>query len=159
VSRSRVASVGPPARQLGRLGTLRLAINALHAARHHRAAVRAVFDDLTVMIRLVRAWATREYGAIPWKTIALATGALAYFLDPFDLVPDFLPAVGYVDDVTVIGLVVASIRHDVERFVQWETERKAEAVDGSVTYARAGRTFQTTAHGEWRTRNGKLGTV
>jgi uncharacterized membrane protein YkvA (DUF1232 family) len=39
-----------------------------------------------------------------------------------DLVPDFIPGLGYLDDVTVIGFVMNSIRKDVDRFKFWETE-------------------------------------
>jgi uncharacterized membrane protein YkvA (DUF1232 family) len=131
VSQPRAASAVPPVNRLTRSGTLRLATSALDRARQHHAALRAVFDDLGNMIRLVRAWASREYGAIPWKTIALATGALVYFLDPLDVVPDFVPVVGYLDDVTVIGFVVSSIRGDIERFVEWEARQRAVVVGGS----------------------------
>ena len=36
---------------------------------------------------------------------ALIIGALIYFINPFDLVPDFIPFVGFVDDMTIIALV------------------------------------------------------
>jgi uncharacterized membrane protein YkvA (DUF1232 family) len=36
---------------------------------------------------------------------ALIIGALIYFIDPFDLVPDVIPFVGFLDDMAVIGFV------------------------------------------------------
>lgn len=36
-------------------------------------------------------------------------GALAYFLLPFDAIPDFLPAVGFTDDLGTIAAAVASV--------------------------------------------------
>lgn len=36
---------------------------------------------------------------------ALIIGALLYFINPFDLVPDIAPIVGFLDDMGVIGLV------------------------------------------------------
>ena len=46
--------------------------------------------------------------------IAAATAALLYFINPFDLMPDYLPFVGFLDDIVVvkacIGLIQAEIK-------------------------------------------------
>ena len=42
------------------------------------------------------------------KAQAIAIGALLYFINPFDLIPDFTP-LGYVDDLGVITIAIASI--------------------------------------------------
>ncbi len=39
----------------------------------------------------------------------LAIGALLYFLNPIDLIPDTTPAVGYLDDYAVLTMVVARL--------------------------------------------------
>lgn len=98
----------------------RLAIQAVRKAEKNKAAICKVWDDLLTLIRLVRAWARREYTVVPWQTLIAATAALIYFVNPFDLIPDFLQVVGFVDDATFIALVVAAIRDDLERFHQWE---------------------------------------
>ncbi len=36
---------------------------------------------------------------------ALIVGTLAYFINPFDIIPDMIPFVGFVDDLTIIALV------------------------------------------------------
>lgn len=37
-------------------------------------------------------------------------GALAYFVMPFDMVPDFLPLVGFADDASILAAAIASVR-------------------------------------------------
>jgi uncharacterized membrane protein YkvA (DUF1232 family) len=59
------------------------------------------------------------------KPIALAIAALIYFLSPIDLIPDPLPVVSYIDDVAVIGFVVASIYTDLNNFRGWKESRRA----------------------------------
>jgi uncharacterized membrane protein YkvA (DUF1232 family) len=103
-----------------RASAVRLVVEAAHRARVHRAAVRAIVDDIGNLGRLVGAWAAGEYTRIPWRTIAAATAALAYFVDPLDLIPDAVPLAGFLDDAAVISMVVASIRRDIERFQRWE---------------------------------------
>ena len=78
------------------------------------------------LIRLVRAYVKGDYREVSWETVALAIGALLYFLSPVDLIPDVIPVVGYVDDAAVIGFVVASIYTDLNNFRDWEASQKAQ---------------------------------
>ena len=82
-------------------------------------------DDLPALVRLVRAWATGTYTEIPWRSMALVLGALVYFVNPMDAIPDPFPGVGFIDDVSVIAFVVGAVRSDVLRFVRWEKERRS----------------------------------
>ena len=45
----------------------------------------------------------------PWYAKALAAGVVAYALSPIDLIPDFIPVVGYLDDLIIVpaGLALA----------------------------------------------------
>ena len=42
----------------------------------------------------------------PWYAKWLAAGTLAYALSPIDLIPDFIPVLGYVDDLLVLPVAV-----------------------------------------------------
>lgn len=99
---------------------LRLTASVLEKANQHRAELHTAWEDLLGLVRLVRAWARGEYRKVTWKTVAVAAGALLYFLNPFDAIPDFLPAVGFLDDASMIALVVASLRGEVQKFLEWE---------------------------------------
>lgn len=101
----------------------KLAAQAAEKAQKNKAALQKVWDDLLTLTRLLRAWARREYTTVPWQTLVAVAAALIYFLNPFDLIPDFLPTLGLVDDATLIGLVVASIGEDLAQFREWESKR------------------------------------
>lgn len=58
------------------------------------------------------------------QTILWAIAAIIYFVNPFDVIPDFIPVVGYVDDSTVIAFVINSIRKDLDDFLKWERSKK-----------------------------------
>ena len=47
--------------------------------------------------------------------IAIA-GALAYVVLPIDIIPDFIPGVGFIDDIFVVGIVMKSISDEIERY-------------------------------------------
>lgn len=54
---------------------------------------------------------------VPWYAKALAMAVAGYALSPIDLIPDFIPVVGYLDDLIIVPLgimaVVALIPADV----------------------------------------------
>ena len=82
--------------------------------------IRKFVEDLKVLIRLVRAWANGSYKDVPVTTIILAVTAIIYFVAPLDLIPDWIPVVGYLDDATVVAFVVYSTKSDLEKFRVWE---------------------------------------
>jgi uncharacterized membrane protein YkvA (DUF1232 family) len=45
----------------------------------------------------------------PWYARALAAVVVAYALSPFDLIPDFVPVLGYLDDLVVVPLGIALV--------------------------------------------------
>jgi uncharacterized membrane protein YkvA (DUF1232 family) len=70
------------------------------------------------MLRQLKAWARtvkRDVHALwlaahdprtPWYAKALALGVAAYALSPIDLIPDFIPVLGYLDDVILLPLAI-----------------------------------------------------
>lgn len=53
----------------------------------------------------------------------IAISALAYFILPFDAIPDFIPIVGYTDDAGVIAAALLKIRSEItEKHVQQAEE-------------------------------------
>ena len=42
----------------------------------------------------------------PWYAKALALGIAAYALSPIDLIPDFIPVVGYLDEIILLPLAI-----------------------------------------------------
>lgn len=45
----------------------------------------------------------------PWYAKVLAAAVVAYALSPFDLIPDFIPVIGYLDDLIIVPLGIAAV--------------------------------------------------
>lgn len=59
----------------------------------------------------VTLWFAGKHAATPWYAKALGVFVVAYALSPIDLIPDFIPVLGYVDDVLLLpGLIWLTIR-------------------------------------------------
>ena len=82
-------------------------------------------DSLRLFIRIINAYTSKEYTYVPWKTICLIVAGLIYFIYPVDLIPDFIPVSGLIDDVALIAWIYESIQDDIENFLEWEKTSKS----------------------------------
>jgi uncharacterized membrane protein YkvA (DUF1232 family) len=97
-------------------------------ARSHGARLDQVLGDFQDLLRLVRAYASGHYRRVPWTSLVTALAAVIYFVNPFDVIPDFLAGVGFLDDATVIAFCLGSLRKDLGAFLDWEkADGQAEA--------------------------------
>ena len=62
---------------------------------------------------------------VPWYAKALAGLVVAYALSPIDLIPDFIPVLGYLDDLILIPLGVLAVRAMVAGEVMDECRLRA----------------------------------
>ncbi len=53
-------------------------------------------------------------GATPLYVKAVLMGALAYFIVPSDVIPDFIAGLGYTDDASVLAAAIAAVRHGLK---------------------------------------------
>jgi uncharacterized membrane protein YkvA (DUF1232 family) len=51
-------------------------------------------------------------------------GALGYLILPLDIVPDLLPIIGYVDDLSALGLALASVAGSIDDDVKRKAKNK-----------------------------------
>jgi len=54
-------------------------------------------------------WLAMRHPSVPWAVKALAMLAAAYVLSPIDLIPDFIPVLGLLDEFILLPLVVGVI--------------------------------------------------
>ncbi|HEY3295194.1 MAG TPA: DUF1232 domain-containing protein [bacterium] len=55
---------------------------------------------------------------MPWVTVSAITAALLYFVSPLDVIPDFIPGIGWMDDALVISLAISVARMDLRRYIK-----------------------------------------
>jgi len=77
--------------------------------------------------QLLTLWFARLHPDTPWYAKALAVLVAAYAFSPIDLIPDFIPVIGYLDDVIVVPLGIWLALRLIPRHVLEESRRKADA--------------------------------
>ena len=64
---------------------------------------------------------------MPWYAKALAAFVVAYALSPIDLIPDFIPVVGLLDDLVVVPLGIVAARRMIPAPVLADCRARADA--------------------------------
>lgn len=80
-------------------------------------------DSVIALVRMLRSWSSGEYRNISKTSIVAVVAALIYFVNPFDLIPDFIPVIGQIDDILVLGYLIKFLNKEIERYMAWEKEK------------------------------------
>ncbi|AVR44111.1 DUF1232 domain-containing protein [Christiangramia fulva] len=75
-----------------------------------------------VMFGMLKDYRKGIYKEVPWFTIATIAFAFLYILNPFDIMPDFVPGIGYIDDLAVLTFGLRFIQTDIHRYLDWKLE-------------------------------------
>ena len=78
------------------------------------------WSDLKLLFELVNDYRKGRYREIPWSSIAAIIGALLYVFNPFDIIPDFIPVFGLMDDAAVVALCLKIIDGDLQAYKKWK---------------------------------------
>jgi len=109
----------------------KLLVDAFNKAREKKeigAIAHEVWDTLQSLFRLIKLSASGEYTGLPTTTVVAAVAVLIYFISPIDLIPDFIPVVGLLDDVALVAWFSSSIKHELDKFHEWESAKAATLV-------------------------------
>jgi uncharacterized membrane protein YkvA (DUF1232 family) len=89
------------------------------------------WETLQTMFRLIKASMSGEYTGVPGTTVAAAVAVLVYFISPIDLIPDFIPVLGLLDDVALVAWFSTTLKGEMDKFNEWEMTRPAEVKTGA----------------------------
>ena len=81
-------------------------------------------------------WLAARDPRVPWHAKAVAAAVAAYALSPIDLIPDFVPVLGYLDDLVIVPLGILLAVRLVPAGVM--AELRAEAARRAKPVSRAG---------------------
>lgn len=65
---------------------------------------------------------------VPWPAKALAVCIAAYALSPIDLIPDFIPVLGYLDDAIILPLGILLVVRMIPADIMAEHRATAQAI-------------------------------
>jgi uncharacterized membrane protein YkvA (DUF1232 family) len=80
--------------------------------------------DIVLFISLVKDYSQGNYRDIPYKTISAVVIGLLYILNPIDIIPDFIPVIGYIDDALVVAFCLKMVEKDLHKYQAWKQTQK-----------------------------------
>ena len=88
-----------------------------------------VVYQLKLFLRMTKDIVTLKYKHFPAESLAKVVAALLYFVIFADLIPDFIPFLGFTDDALIIAWVYNSIRDDLDAYEEWASTYAAVVED------------------------------
>jgi uncharacterized membrane protein YkvA (DUF1232 family) len=94
--------------------------NALGKAVSNKGDLEGVWAKLVLLFAVSKDYVNGDYTKIPKRSIIAILGGLIYFLSPIDVIPDFVPVLGFVDDIYILNLVYRQVLKDLEKYKIWK---------------------------------------
>ncbi len=92
--------------------------------RERLSGERAVHPVLAqrarVALHLLADHARASCPQIPYQTVSILTTALFYYLEPMDVIPDFIPRAGTADDALVLDIAWRLCAAGIQRYLDWK---------------------------------------
>jgi uncharacterized membrane protein YkvA (DUF1232 family) len=104
--------------KIGLLTLLRGALKKVQetAASSDLTVVKLLNRYIVLFSELIKGYVQGTYTKLPLVTLVKITAALLYFVMPFDFIPDFLPLVGFADDLAIVVWVGKAIKDELDEF-------------------------------------------
>ena len=84
------------------------------------------WDDIKTSFDLIRDWFNGLYDKVPTRMIVSLAGALIYLVSPLDLIPDWVPMAGLVDDAAMLAFVFQLSKVDLNAYRRWKGLQRVE---------------------------------
>lgn len=118
----------PMAQRVLARGRLPMVLLAVARKRSSRGGLlKGLREDLGLLQSLCVAWWKGEYRQVSRPALVAAVAGLLYFLSPMDAIPDWIPGLGFVDDLAVLGWIIRKWSGELNAFQVWRDSQTAEA--------------------------------
>ncbi len=87
--------------------------------RNRPADPMKIWDYLELLFSMLYDSYNGKY-PVPKKTVIVGIFALLYLINPIDIFPDFIPLMGFVDDIAALAFAASLIKDDLNRYRAWK---------------------------------------
>ncbi len=84
------------------------------------------FENFKLLWQLLKDYWNGQYPNAPWKLVAAIGFAVLYLISPLDIIPDFIPVAGFIDDGTVFALVINQFQSEIDAYKEWKAAQEKQ---------------------------------
>jgi len=88
------------------------------ASSNNMSVVNLLNYYILLLSDFIKSYIQGNNRKLPAKTLIKILAVLAYFVSPFDFVPDVLPLIGFTDDLALVLWVVKSVKSELDEFAK-----------------------------------------
>ncbi|QHL86242.1 DUF1232 domain-containing protein [Nibribacter ruber] len=104
---------------------LTTAYEKLTSASSNESGFAQIKGTMMRFMRLVKAYTNGTYRDINTKSLLLGVAVLLYVVTPLDIVPDFIPILGFADDLSLMAWFISAFQEELQKFQVWEQGAEA----------------------------------
>ncbi|MEQ8360755.1 MAG: YkvA family protein [Cytophagales bacterium] len=99
---------------------------AWEKAKNLDPGLRDLMENVETFIQIIKAYINGTYKDVDQKTIIFLIAGILYFINPFDIIPDFLPLIGFADDAAVLIFILGKVKNEIDKFNSWKINQEIE---------------------------------
>lgn len=70
--------------------------------------------------QMLKYWASGDYKGLETSKVFMIIGTILYFVSPVDMVPDYIPFLGLLDDISLLAWLFSTLSVEIQQFVVWK---------------------------------------
>ncbi len=85
-----------------------------------------VANQAALLLELIDDFKDGTYREVPWRTVAIASAGVLYAVSPADVIPDYIPILGTLDDLALLAVATRFIDEDLRAYCRFKGYDEAE---------------------------------
>lgn len=86
---------------------------------------KGFIQKIPVIIRMIKSAMQKDGYRPQFKNVILPGLVFVYLISPIDIIPDWIPVIGMLDDLALLAFAIPLLVTEAENFIAWEASKKS----------------------------------